>query len=366
MTTTAPAPEAEALATVPKAIVISQFDVLLDDIREAKEKAAEAVFDYSTKAGNKEARSYVFAQRKLKSRIESARTDAKSYALAYGRKVDEQASELKDQVEALIKPHQDALDAITKAEADRVARHRKVIDGIKGMGSIQFGASSSMIERWLAEVKEADVDSLEEFTDEGKAALVDAIRALEAAHAKALADEAAAAELEQLREQQRIQQEREAEDARIKAQEAAIAEAARKAQEEADAAALLAIQEAEQKVADAEARAAAAEARAADSEAVAALLEGEALLAIAPAEAPAKAAVPPEIAITYQPRPTFRPLQVKAISTEAEATAACADAEHVLRCELEAGLAVRTRQAVVDALVAGTLHRAVTIDWSKV
>jgi len=67
MTTTAPPPE--ALATAPTAIVISQFDVLLGDIKEAKEKAAEAVFDYSTKAGNKEARSYVFAQRKLKSRI---------------------------------------------------------------------------------------------------------------------------------------------------------------------------------------------------------------------------------------------------------------------------------------------------------
>jgi hypothetical protein len=388
MTTTAPPPEAEALATAPKAIVISQFDVLMGDIKEAREKAAEAVFDYSTKAGNKEARSYVFAQRKLKSRIESARTDAKSYALAYGRKVDEQAGELKEQVEALIKPHQDALDAITKAEADRVQRHRDVIKVITENGQVPFGASAEALATRLESAKAADIDGLEEFKEEAAAALLETIRTLEAAHAKALADEAAAAELAQLREQQRIQQERDAEDARLKAQQEAIAEAARKAQEEADAAALQAIQEAEQKAADAEARAAAAEARAADSDAVVALLEGEALLAIKPAEMPV--AMPPEIAITYQPRPCrslgtgltrdeeeametgraqcLEELEaaVGSIATEAEATAAVADAEHKLRRELAASLAGRTRLAVVDALIAGTLHPAITIDWSKV
>jgi hypothetical protein len=388
MTTTAPPPKAEALATAPKAIVISQFDVLLGDIKEAKEKAAEAVFDYSTKAGNKEARSYVFAQRKLKSRIESARTDAKSYALAYGRKVDEQAADLKDQVEALIRPHQDALDAITKAEADRVQRHRDRIHFITDLGRVPFGASAEALAISLESAKAADIDGLEEFRDEAAAALLETIRTLEAAHAKALADEAAAAELEQLREQQRIQKEKEAEDARIQAQQEAIAEAARKAQEEADAAALLVIEEAEQKAADAEARAAAAEARAADSDAVVALLEGEALLAIKPAEVPV--AMPPEIAITHQPR-SYRSLgagltrddeeametaramfleeleaAVGPIATEAEATAANADAEHKLRCELGASLAGRTRLGVVDALIAGTLHRAITIDWSRV
>lgn len=254
-----------------RAIVISQFDVLLGDIQEAKKKAAEAVFDYSTKAGNQAARSYVFAQRKLKARIESARTDAKAYALAYGRKVDEQATGLKDQVEALIKPHQDALDAITKAEADRVQRHRDVLQQIRDLGQVPFGSGANQIAMALVGAKRLDIDGLEEFKEEAAAALLETIRTLEAAHAKALSDEAAAAELAQLREQQRIQKEKEAEDARIKAQQEAIAEAAPKMQEEADAA----IQEAVQKVDAAEARAAAAEARAADAEAVVALLEGK-------------------------------------------------------------------------------------------
>ena len=244
------------LATVQDPIVISQFDVLLGDIKEAKAKAADITFDY-TKEGNRAARSYIFDKRKLNARIESARTDAKAYALAYGRTVDSQAAELKGEVAALIKPHQEAIDAIAKAEADRVQRHRNVIDGIRAMGSIQFGASSSMIARWLDEVKAADVDALEEFTDEGKAALVDTLRSLEAAHTKALADEAAAAELEQLREQQRIQQEKDAE-----------AERERKAQERADAAAIAAVEEAEQKAAEAQARADAAEAALARQQAI--------------------------------------------------------------------------------------------------
>ena len=225
MTATAPPPE--ALATAPKAIVISQFDVLLGDIAEAKAKAADVTFNYADPKGNTAARSYIYQQRKLNARIESARADAKAYALAYGRTVDSQAAGLKDQVQALIKPHQDAIDAIAKAKADRVQRHRDVIDGIRAMGSVLFGASSAAIARWLEEAKAIDVDSLEEFTDEGKAALVDTLRALEAAHAKALADEAAAAELEQLREQQRIQREKDAEDARIKAHQEAVDEAAR-------------------------------------------------------------------------------------------------------------------------------------------
>jgi hypothetical protein len=353
MTTTAQPPEAEALATAPKAIVISQLDVLLSDIKEAKEKAAEAVFDYSTKAGNKEARSYVFAQRKLKSRIELARTDAKSYALAYGRKVDEQASELKDQVEALIKPHQDALDAITNAEADRVAGHREVIQTITKNGRVPFGASAESLAIQLRYANAVNIDGLEEFKDEAAAALLETIRTLEAAHAKALANDAAAAELAQLREQQRIQQGKEAEDARIKAQQEAIAEAARKAQEEADAVALLSIQEAEQKVAEAKARAAAAEARAADSEAVVALLEGEALLAITPAEAPQPPATMPA------------PLaQVAAIDTSTAESGY--EAKRRMRRWLSVVIGCLNRSDVVDALITGTLHPAITIDWSKV
>jgi hypothetical protein len=357
MTTTAPSPE--ALAAAPKAIVISQFDVLLGDIAEAKAKAADVTFDYNTKEGNKAARSYIFDKRRLNARIESARTDAKAYALAYGRTVDSQAAELKGEVAALIKPHQEAIDAIAKAEADRVQRHRVKIHFITDLGRVPFGASADALAITLESAKAADIDGLEEFKEEAATALLETIRTLEAAHTKALADEAAAAELEQLREQQRIQREKDAEAKRIKDAEDAAAEVARKAQEEADAAALLVIEEAEQRVADAEARAAAAEARAADAEDVVDLLQSEALLAIKPADVPV--AVDEVVSIDT---PSHRPIYRAAIDTStAESNY---EAKRRLRMSLNVALVGKSRNQVTEALVAGTLHPAITVDWSRV
>lgn len=324
MTATALPPE--ALAKAPEAIVISQFDVLLADIAEAKANAADVTFDYADPKGNREARSYIYDKRKLNARIESARKDAKAHALAYGRAVDSQAAELKDQVDALIRPHQEAIDAIAKAEAVRVQRHREKIHFITDLGRVPFGTSAEALASYLERAKAVDIDGLEEFKEEAAAALLETIRTIEAAHAKALADEAAAAELEQLREQQRIQQEKDAEDSkslwihlegRIKAQQEAVAEAALKAQEEADAAALLVIEEAEQKVADAEARAAAAEAEA---------------------------------------------FVVVAAKQQAQATSDLLR----LRDEIAERMKPLDRIGVADALVAGTLHPAVKIDWSLV
>lgn len=364
MTATAPPPE--ALATAPKTIVISQFDVLLGDIAEAKAKAADVTFDYADPKGNKAARSYIFAQRKLNARIESARTDAKAYAMQYGRTVDSQAADLKDQVAALIKPHQDAIDAIAKAEADRVQRHREAILSIQGWGVIPFGARAVDMAGWLEVAKAFNIDGLEEFKEEAAAALLKTIRSLEAAHTKALADEAAAAELEQLREQQRIQREKEVEDARIKAQQDAVAEAARKAQEQADAAALLVIEEADQKVANAEARAAAAEAKAADAEAVANLLQSEALLAIKPAEVPSSEKRFVFTAAAVHQAARNEEAIDAATAPEAVEPVLLNEAQIALRIALCDAMWGKTRFEIAEALTLGTLHPAVKIDWSLV
>lgn len=344
MTTTALPPE--ALAAAPRAIVISQFDVLLGDIAEAKAKAADVTFDYNTKEGNKAARRYIFNQRKLNARIESARTDAKAYALEYGRTVDSQAATLKEQVAALIKPHQDAIkawgpsnDAIAKAEADRVYEHRKVINMIKGMESIQFGASSSMIARWLDEVKSADVDSLEEFTDEGKAALVDALRALEAAHAKAVADEAAAAE----REWQQLENDLAQARARADAAEAALAR-----RQAIDAAR-------DQEEADKTVRAMYLE------EMALAVGEDPEPPATMPAQLTQSGPVSPSAGPTYLARG-----RAAAIDTPAAGEVEGGyEAKRRLRMSLNVALVGKSRNQVTEALVAGTLLPAITVDWSQ-
>ncbi|MEY3930091.1 MAG: hypothetical protein RLZZ516_1801, partial [Cyanobacteriota bacterium] len=68
------------LTTANEPIVITQYQVLLDDIKEAQQTATPS-FEYDSKEGNKAARSYIFQLRKLRGRIESERKEAKSYAL---------------------------------------------------------------------------------------------------------------------------------------------------------------------------------------------------------------------------------------------------------------------------------------------
>jgi chromosome segregation ATPase len=313
MTTTAPPPT--TLAVEPGAIVVSQYEVLLGDIAQARADAAGAVFDYTTKDGNKAARSYVFAQRKLRARIDAARKDAKAWALDYGRTVDSQARDLLAQIDELIEPHQTAIDAIAKAEADRVERHRETINLIMDLGRVTFETSSRQINDALLDVRAIDVDSLEEFREEGAVALAKTIRTLEEAYEKTVANEAAAAELAELRELQRIQKE-----------QAAEAERERQAQARADEAAKAVLQELEQKAAAAEARAAVAEAKAAE----------------------AKVEEPLRNAVSAKVGPTVgAPVDL-------------------LKAELLQALAGWTRRDIVERMLAGTFHPAVVIDWGRV
>jgi hypothetical protein len=253
--TEAPA-AADALALVAPTTVITQYEVLIDDIKEARAKAAEMAFDLTDKKGIAAAKSYVFSLRKLNGRIDDAHMKAKVETLERGRAIDRVKNVLREQVAALIQPHQDALDAIAKAEAERVAKHRLWITTVQDLARVPFGSDSEGIKEMMLklELYEQSVDLLEEFILEGKAALVDTVRALKEAHAKAVANEASAAELARLREEARLQAEEDA--------------AAKAAKDAGDAAAEVAL----------------------DAEAVAHALQGEALLEIKPAELPAAVA----------------------------------------------------------------------------
>lgn len=375
MTATAPAteapPAADALVAVTPTTAITQYQVLQGDIKEAKAKAAEKKFDLTNKDGIAAAKSYVFSLRRFNGRIDNAHKEVKAENLEQGRKIDQVKNILREQVAALIKPHQDALDAIAKAEAERVAKHRQVIDMIKDAARVPFGSASHQIAEIHREIGALDLSDMEEFEVEAKAAWADTVQALTAAHTKAQEAEEKEAELAQLREQARAQAERDAEAKRIKDAEDAAAEVTRKAQEEADAAALVVIEEAGQKVAAAQAEAAAATRRALDAEAVADALQGEALLAIKPAELPTieisdqavagVRTVMQGLARSLRTHEAFLPP-----APESLVPAARIDAELALRQELHNALAGKTRADVVQALVHGTLHPAITINWGQV
>lgn len=242
------------LAPINDPIVITQYQVLLDDIEQAK-KTAVSSFEYETKDGDKAARSYIFQLRKLRAKVETARKDAKSYALAYGKRVDEQAKELSSQVDALIHPHQQQLEAIARREAERVQAHQKVLDQVVELGTVLFGDDSARIQGRLDALDEITLEGLEEFTEKVAAHIVTSRQALQQTLQQALQAE------EQARELARLKAEREEREA--KEHEERIR---REAQEKADAEAAMAAADA---IATAERRAAEAEARARDFEAMA-------------------------------------------------------------------------------------------------
>jgi hypothetical protein len=312
------------LTTTHEPIVITQYQVLLDDIKEAKREQVPT-FAYETKEGDKAARSYLFQLRKLRARIESARKDAKAYALAYGKQVDNQAKELSSQVDELIQPHQEQLEDIARREAVRVQGHQKVLQQIRDLAQVPFGSGANQIALDLAGAKGIDIYGLEEFKEEAAAALLETIRTLEAAHAKALADEAAAAELAKLKAEQ---EEREVKEWNERVM--------REAQERADAEAAAVAADA---IAAAEKRAAAAEA---------------ALAAAAAAPAPAVVFEPPCAVPVAKAAPAPRPL----VQVEMRHPAR----ELLIERLLEA-MDGMNRRMVCNAIADGELHDAVCVNW---
>jgi len=320
-----------SLAVEPKAISISQYEALTSDIEIAKQGAVES-FDYEDPKGDKAARSYIAGLRKIRSRIETARKEAKSYALEYGRAVDAQAKALEKQILDLIEPHQLALDEIAQREKDRVAAHEATLQMITSTvqkGS-EEGASSEDIAVMIAWLHGIATDDMEEFKEAADAEISNGVRlltalcsaaaerekreALEAAEAKRLAEE----------EQARLKAEAEARQA-----EEAAAEAARQ------------VAEAEQRAKESEARAAAAEQRRKEEEAA-----------------------------RQREREAAEKEQKRRAQLQREAEEAVRNAEVRMRDEfglqLSAALAGKTRIQVVNAILDGTLHPAITINWGKV
>jgi hypothetical protein len=315
------------LTAVANPIVITQYQVLLDDIEQARKEAVPS-FEYETKEGDKAARSYIFQLRKLRARVESARKEAKAYALAYGKRVDEQAKDLSGQVDELIQPHQEQIEAIACREAERVAAHQKVLDSVVRLGELQFGVDSREIAGRLDVLDQFTLGGLEEFAERVAAAVVTSRQGLQQALQQAERKEEQERELERLRKEQQDREERERQQ-----------DLERKAQERADE---LAAQAAAEAIAAAEARAAAAEAKAAQAEAAA--NRPPAVAAV-----PAKAEPPAEME-----HGTFV-VEVPTLATQARRAIEV----------LEKSMGGMNRHQVAEAIVTGRLHPGlqVRINW---
>ena len=331
-----------SLAVEPKAISISQYEALNSDIEIAKQGAVES-FDYNDPKGEKAARSYIAGLRKIRSRIESARKEAKSDALEYGRAVDAQAKALEAEILDLIEPHQQALDEIAQREKERVANHEATLQMITSTvqkGS-EEGASSDDIAVMIAWLHGIDAtDCMEEFQEAADAEISNGLRLLNALCAAAIEREARqaleAAEARRLAEEEAARRKAE-EEARVQAQ---IKEAEERGRQEAEDRAHREKIAAAQAQAQAEVRAAAA-----DAQRVRQQQEMEQAIRESDKE------------------------QQRRAAAQREAEAALRRAEVTRRndlvAELSEALAGKTRVQVVEALLDGTLHPAVCIDWAK-
>ena len=363
-TEAAEAPDGAIVAADAETTALSRWDALAADIAIASQNADGRTFDYSDRWENKEARSLVAGLRRLKGRIERARKDAKAVHLERGRAVDATAKVLESSVQALIEPHELAFNAIAAVEEARIAGHRAVLDRIAELA--QPPATAAEAEAKLAELATIDSTLLEEFATAGANRLADAIDGMEeqvaallqreamqaelealraekaardeaerqeAIRQQAIADERARAEQERIAEQERQQQERtaaEAAAARREADAAAAAEAARQAQEAAERRAA----EAERQVAEAQAR------------------EAARLQAEAEAEQQRQ--------IEHAQRVAQERLVVEAAARDREARVGA------FRDQLAWSVAAMDAADVIDALIDGTLHPAISIDWARI
>jgi len=299
------APEALSIEIQQQAEAISKFEALQHDIAIAAEESLTKQFDYESKQGNKQARSWVAELRKIKASIERARKAAKDVHLQRGKAVDAAAKELEKDVLALIEPHDKEIKAIEAREEARVAAHRAVLDRITQLTE-GVTTSAEAQERYL-ELSAIDVENLEEFSKAGANRQAEAAEKLKELWDELRIREAEQAELEALRAEKAAQQEAERIE-RIRQEVAA---------------------EAEQRAEEAERRAQEAEQRAMELE--------------ARAVAPQAVAAPQE-----------EPEQIEALLLRDNLAKVIAEA-----------MAGKTRSQIASAIVDGTLHPAICIDWAK-
>jgi hypothetical protein len=129
----APVEVASEVVDVPVSAVAAYVPFYAELAGLEKDNAA-VVFDYESKAGNKEARSHIYKLRKTKAALEAARTAAKEKSRLEGIAIDTEAKEIKARVEAMIDVHQKPLDEIEAREAAAVAALQAKLDAIVTFG----------------------------------------------------------------------------------------------------------------------------------------------------------------------------------------------------------------------------------------
>jgi hypothetical protein len=205
-------------------------------LQELKQQNALLIFDYTSKAGNKDARSYVGKLRRTKTAVDTARKEEKAASLEYGRKVDAEAKEIISQVQEMIDVHQSELDRIEQEEIEREAAIRARLEAINFTMQELLQSPSSELKDVLVQVKTIALDdSFGELLPEAALRKDDAITKLEAAVIQVSQREAEQEEYARLKADADAKEMKERQERLIKEEQerqAAAVEAALKAERE--------------------------------------------------------------------------------------------------------------------------------------
>jgi len=205
---------------------LTVFDPIMATLVKLEAQDKSLVFDHTTPEGEKDLRSWVYRVRSGRSDLEKARVAAKAEALAYGKKVDSLAKELKAPFDKIITERMKPLDEI---EAKKRADAEAIIEAERVAKEKAEQERIADLERREAETarKEAEFKEKERLEREKNIAAEAAEKARKDAIAKAEREKAEAIEAEK-------EKARRMERDRIAKEEAEKAEKERLAKIEAD------------------------------------------------------------------------------------------------------------------------------------
>lgn len=241
---------------------IQEYSQTEQALAELRQRYEGATFDLSTTAGDKAARAARAEVKGYRVALEAKRKEIKAPALEHCRLIDAEAARITDELLKLEKPIDEQIKAEEKRiaaekaekeriEAERAAAIQSKLTNIRSIPAQFVGASSADIQAAidLAAATETTLDEYAEFTGEAMQAKAQTISALADLLTKAQAHEAEqermAAEREELNRLRAEQAERE----RIAQEQQKAAEAAARAEREAYEAKIRADQLAEQEAA---------------------------------------------------------------------------------------------------------------------
>lgn len=200
---------------------IVEYDPVAEQIEQLKE-AANFIPDASTDEGYGKSKRLSLDVGKVKATLEKVRKEKKAYFLEGGREVDSQAKSIKEQLDDIQAPHQDAYRLVDSIKKEREAARKLSLEQrvvyIRELPDNLADSSSGEIELALTDLNHEECLDYYEFTEQALKARNDSRTALATLLHGRKKEESDARELAKLRKEA-AQREAAEKEARIKAEQ---------------------------------------------------------------------------------------------------------------------------------------------------